>query len=191
MGLEGVADFAPSAGSGGAAGFDGGETFAVETDLGGVMVLERGSGVAAAAVGTATCDAVTWAPAPLGQMNCPFWLRTTLIFSLSDILPSNMLIALQQATQLSSLLLPARDDGTRCSTLASALERGMLQKKQLLPCANINRSIGFVGIYVQQGLMGCGDDSTVPLPPPTQCYREFFAETWVIASRPPDPKSDP
>lgn len=62
------------------------------------------------------------------------------------MLPKRELIALQQATQLSSLLLPARALGTKCSTLASAFGNGELQKKQSPPCANISRSRGFVVI---------------------------------------------
>lgn len=55
-------------------------------------------------------------------------------------------MALQQATQLSSLLLPARAIGTKCSTLACDLGSGMLQKKHSPPWANMSRSIGLVGI---------------------------------------------
>ena len=55
-------------------------------------------------------------------------------------------MVLQHATQFSSLLLPARDIGTKCSTLASSFGNGELQKKHSPPCANMSRSIGFVGM---------------------------------------------
>ena len=63
---------------------------------------------------------------PLGHLNCPFWLRTICIFSFRDILPKSAFIALQQATQFSSLLLPPFALATRCSTLASLFGSGFL-----------------------------------------------------------------
>ena len=92
----------------------------------------------------------TFRPAPFGHWKSPRWFKTTWIFSLRDMLPNSPLTALQQATQLSSLLLPARALATRCSTLASSFARGALQKKQRPPCANINRSSGFVGMVTPQ-----------------------------------------
>ena len=77
-----------------------------------------------AAVGADFADACLLS----GHEKLPFWFRMTRIFSLSDMLPKRPLTDLQQATQLSSLLLPAREDGTKCSTLASDFGSGMLQK---------------------------------------------------------------
>jgi hypothetical protein len=85
-------------------------------------------------------------PTPFGHVNVPFWLRTTRIFSLSDMLPKSALTALQHATQLSSLLLPVREEGTRCSTLASSFGSDILQKKHRPPWANMSLSSGLVVI---------------------------------------------
>src|SRR4026208_1757707 len=64
------------------------------------------------------------------------------------MLPNKAFNALQQATQFSSLLPPPLALATRCSTLASLCGSSALQKKHDLPWANINRSSGFIGIFL-------------------------------------------
>jgi hypothetical protein len=69
----------------------------------------------------------------LGHLKSPFCCRKTTSLSFSGMLPRAELSTLQQATQLSSELLPPFAEATRCSTLASPEGSVRLQKKQFPP----------------------------------------------------------
>ncbi len=125
----------------------------------GAVDLTFATGAAEAGFTVVAGGAVAAEAACLGQMNLPFWLRTMRSFSLSDRLPSRVLMSRQQATQLWSALLPPLACATRCSTVASSLGKCALQKKQALPWANNSRSSGLIPMIVSTSCVRPGPTS--------------------------------